>query len=553
MIDALKKGFEKIIQYHVDKGELHRRAEGKVRQFVDYLLGQTPNTKKRLAEIIEKYNYDTVQSRRETRIWPALELWRGVDDFDSVLGLSYDGDTDFQTEETLVVIARYANFVVPSIAERIRASKERKAVKIDLKKYPISRLGYYKYKFSETALFYAWLGYLWQAVDGYKCGLKVRTVQNNSVAMYSLNDFLTGDFSAFLKSDIGAKPTRLERFFPRQLSLVELYLRASQTGYPFNPFQNYWRYYERGDEFMEIVTYEFTISIRSGKKAAQQAATVQTIATYDNSRAALAHLTQFTNQQIEDGWEELFRPIGLPEKMHPYAFDYDLWTGINWTPEQTNSIPTERVQQIETQFNIQLPKSFFHYLRLLNGRQYNNYHRHFPVDDLYTVQVRKFYHINELEEVAKVSLPRAPHHLWIGELENDNLLGIVIDQQSAKYGHIVLVNDSIRKLCDYSFELFARYAQAQPVPAEIFAAEENDVAFLQQRIREGWDYNTKYQYQTALKQAAVHNSHEALELLLEAGARFEANKRPNLSSYSDEKTMAILDRYDGGSLELALE
>jgi hypothetical protein len=412
-----------------------------------------------------------------------------------------------------------------------------------LKKYPISLLGYYEYKFDETALFYAWISYLWQEIEGHKCGIKVRTMQNNSVAGFSLNDYLDDDFSSFMESDYGEKPPKLSRFFPRKLTLIELYLRASQTGYPFNPFKNYWRYFEKGDEFMEIVTYELSTGIRSGKKASRNLVQINQVVRHKNSELALKHITGFTNQMIFDGWEERLRPLDMPERMHENAFDFDIWTGIHWSKEQTNMLPEERVKNFEEQFKIQLPKSFFHYLRLLNGRQYNSHNMFFPIDDMYTVKVKKFFNIEELESMAKASLQKDNKHLWIGELVNEKRLGISINKESDTYGRIVLGDNGKIEVCDYSFEKFAKYAQGDPKQPEIFAAEENDAEFLRKRIKEGWDYNTRYSYQDAVTQAAENNSHEALEVLLEAGARLRGNKHRDSPYVYDEKTMEILDKY----------
>lgn len=543
LTDSLEKGFEEIINYHINKGELHQRAEIEVRSFVTYLLSQTAYTKKRLAEVIKKINYETIEPDAKYKVWPELEFWRGVDDYGSSVALNYDGGVLSLDDEASIVIGRYDNYKTPSDTESLKVSKERNAIKIDLEKYPISLLGYYEYKFNETALFYAWIGYLWQAIEGHQCGIKVKTIQNNSIATYSLNDYLEGDFSSFVEADYGDKPPRLTNFFPRKLSLIELYLRASQTSYPFNPFKNYWRYFEKGDEYMEIVTYEFTTGITSGKKALRNTAPVNQMIKHKNSGAALKHLTEFTNQMIFEGWEEKLRPLDLPAKMHKNAFDFDIWTGVNWTQEQTNRLTEQRVRNFEEQFNLQLPSSFFHYLRLLNGRQYNSYNRFFPIDDLYTVLVKKFYTIDELENVAKASLPKDSNHLWIGELENEKMLGIIIDQQSDQYGKVVLAENGTIETCDYSFAKFARYAQGDPKQPEIYAAENNDAEFLTKRIKEGWDFNKSYNYQKAVSQAAEKNSHEALEVLLEAGARLRHNNHRNSPGTYDEKTMEILDKY----------
>ena len=543
LTESLEKGFDEIIRYHKDKGELHQRTERDVRFFVSYLLKQTDNTKLRLEDVIKKINYETIKSDGQYKVWPELEFWRGVDDFGSSVALNYDGGVDILDDEEPVVIGRYDNLKTPSDTERLRISKDRSSVKIDIEKYPISQIGYYEYRFNETALFYAWIAYLWQEVEGYKCGIKTKTIQNNSINTFSLNDFLDGDFSSFVESDYGEKPPRLANFFPRKLSLIELYLRATQTGYPFNPYKNYWRYFEKGNQFTEIVHYEFSTGIRTGKLLEKKSAEVNQIIKHDNSKASLKYITDFTNQMIFEGWEEKLRPIGMPTSMHPDAYDFEIWTGIHWTKEQSNILPKAALKAFEDKHGIDLPNSFFHYLRLLDGRQYNSHNMYFPINDLYTIKVKKFHTLVELNKLAATTITKDPNNLWIGELQNEKKLGIVIDTQSENYGRIVLDENGEIEICDYTFEKFAKYSQGSPTQPEIFAAEENDADFLSKRISEGWDYNTSYSYQNAVTQAAENNAHEALEILMEAGARLRHNKHREMPHTYDKKTMEILDKY----------
>lgn len=543
LMENIRNGFEQIIQYHMEKGELHQRASADVRAFSKYLEEQSDYTKKRLSEVIEKINYETIQPHEKYKVWPDIEFWRGIDDFGSSVALNYGEGVDVLNDQEPVVKGRHDNYEIPSDSARLAAEKSRKSIKIDLDKSPVSLLGHYEYKFNETALYYAWISYLWQEIEGYKCGIRVKTVQNNSIETFSLNDYLDSDFSSFVYHDHEEKPQRGTNFFPRKLSLIELYLRASQTGYPFNPYWNYWRYFEKGNQFMEIVTYEFSTGIRQGNLSERQTAKVNQTIKHESSGSALKHITAFTNQMILEGWEEKLRPIGMPTMMHQDAYDFDIWTGINWSKEQTNILPKERVESFEAEFGIKLPNSFFHYQRLLNGRQYNSYHMHFPINDLYTIQVKKFYTIDELKKLNEGTLKKDSRHLWIGELVDERMLGISIDTKSSHYGQVVIAKNETIEIGDYTFEKFAKYAQGSPKQPELFAAEENDTEFLRKRLSEGWDYNTSYNYGKAVDHAAQSNSHEALELLLKAGARLRHTRHREMPYSYDEKTMELLDKY----------
>lgn len=541
--EAIKNGLDQIIQYHIDKGELHERAAVDVRSFAKYLVDQTDYTKRRLGEVIKKINYETIKPDEEYKVYPDLEFWRGVDDFGSSVALNYDGGVDILNDHEAVVKGQYDVYESPSDSARHLSIKNKKAIKIDLEKYPISLLGFYENKFNTTALFYAWIGYIWQEVEGHKCGLKVKTIQNNSIATFSLNDFLDGDFSSFIESNDGKKPPKLDFFFPRNLSFIELYMRASQTGYPFNPYNSYWRYFEKGDQFTEVVTYEFSTGIRTGNLSERKTAKINELTKHKNSGSALKYITDFTNRMIFEGWEEKFRPIELPQKMHPEAYDFDIWTGVYWSDAQTSINSKESVTRFEEKFGVKIPKSFFHYIRLLNGRQSNEYNMYFPINDLFTVKVKKFHSLDELSKLAEATLGKDPNHLWIGELEDERMLGISIDEKSEWDGQIVIAANGKVEKCDYNFEKFAKFAQGSPVQPELFAAENNDAEFLRKRLNEGWDPKTSYRYQNAVTQAAEYNSYEALEVLLEAGARLRHNKHRDMPYLFDEKTMKVLDKY----------
>ena len=540
----MKNEFEEIIDYFKSKGEMHAITEANTRSFIEYLLNQTSYTQRRLSEIIIDLNYETLERDEQYKVWPDIEFWRGVDDYGSRAMLNYDGGVaDVENQEN-IVIGQYENYEIKPDSIRLEENKERHSIKVDIKKYPISHLGYHEYRFNETALFYAWIAKIWQEVEGYKSGVKVKTVQNNSIATFSLNDFLPGDFSKFTDGSYGDKPERLTNQFPRKLTLIELFLRASQSSYPFNPFNTYWRYYEKDGKFQEIGTYEFETGIRKGTISDSENFGLIDIKKHKDSKDALLYIRDFTNQMIETGWQEKLRPLKSPSKFHENAFQFGYWTGIHWNNDQSTKLTALQVQELEKSLNINLPKSYFNYLRILNGRQHNTYNMFFPIDDLYTVHMKKFYTIDELSEYNNIESVKNTNCLIIGESSDNAQIGIKIEQESQSFGKITILTGEVIKECNYPFEMFAKYAQGSPKQPEIYAAEQNDADFLIKRLNEGWDYSTSYQYQNALSQAASCNSYDALEILLQAGARLKHKKyREHMKSTYDEKTMEILDKY----------
>jgi hypothetical protein len=84
---------EPIIQYFVDKGELHERAAYDARSFVSYLEKETEYSRNQLKEVIQRFNPGTLEPG-VFKCFPQLQFWRGTDGFDSVVALDYDGSID---------------------------------------------------------------------------------------------------------------------------------------------------------------------------------------------------------------------------------------------------------------------------------------------------------------------------------------------------------------------------------------------------------------------------------------------------------------------------
>lgn len=543
----MKKEFEEIINYFKSKNEMHEVTEANVRSFIDYLLEQTAYTKKRLSDIIVDLNYETIKRDEQYKVWPDIEFWRGVDDYGSRVMLNYDGGVADVDNQEVIVRDQYDFSTFQPDSVKLKEAKERQSIKIDIAKYPISHLGYYEYRFNAAALFYAWIAYIWQEIEGHKCGVKVKTVQNSTIATFSLNDFLDREFSEYVEGTYGEKPKRLKSPFPRKLTLIELFQRASQSSHPFNPFSNYWRYFEKDGQFKEIGTYEFKTGIRKGNFSEKQDGDLTDIIIHKDSKHALLYIRDFTNQMINDGWQEKLRPLDMPLMFDENAFQFSYATGIFWTEDQTAKLTTENVIKLENLLGIKLPKPYFHYLRIFNGRQHNTIEMCFPINDLYTIHMNKFYTLEELTLFNNKQSVTKTDHLLIGESIDSFKIGINVNPATKSYGKVFMIKNKKLVECDYSFELFAKYAQHSPKQPEIYAAEQNDAAFLRKRLAEGWDFNTSYQYQDALNQAAEHNSYEALEVLLQAGARLKFKSyREHMKSSYDEKTMDILDKYHIG-------
>jgi hypothetical protein len=545
-INKLANEFEQIIKYHVEANILHARTEYRVKSFVKYLLDQTHTTANKLKAVITKYNYKTYIEANKYTVWPQLEIWRGTDDYGSSVGIPMeDGNIDWLNEGQHVILNQREDGI-PSNEDRRAVYQTLKNLTIDQKLFPISTWPYYEYLFSETSLFYAWIGYIWQEIEGWECGLKVYTIENNSISMFLLNDFLREDFSSINTNNLETSPKYYGRYFQRDLSLIELFLRANQNGYPFSPYRNYWRYFEKDSLYYEMCFYNFQIGYRKGAKNTQSKDEFYKISEFSSTKDALNEITRQTNTLLNDGWHEMLRPLDRDMKFDGTSLEYSLWTGIYWKEGKRSDpkITLERLKSFENKFNIKLPPSYFYFILLLNAQLLNGYQNHFPINRFDTVQIREFYDYEKLLQVTAKSIKFDNNNLWIGDLSNGKLIGIKINIEDNHYGHIVIADSGIVEVQENKFEEFIKFGQASPSQPELIAAQLNDLEFLKQRILSDWDVNTIYSgYNSAIQEATLYNSHEVIEFLLKHGAKMKDQFHRDRPHLYDNKTMKILDKY----------
>ena len=446
--------FEPIINHYLDTGAIQEPEAHGLRCLNDFLVSETDYTKSRLTEVIQLINHSNAV-KSSLGLYPVLEFTWGMDSYE----LSLIGDTLYQKIDELKIVRH-------DEPEKLRyeINKIQQSVKIDDASSPASLHCYSSSVMNHAAMFYTWLASIWQDIDGYQCGLKVCTRQNNSDAGFSLNDFLVAEISAYIGKGIGGEVSHpIKSHFHRKLSVVELFMRTSQANYPCNSYSNYWRYFEKGDEFLEFVTYEFATGTRNGKLSDQIAPVVENVVQHDGPISAQLKIAEYTELAIKEGWEEKHRPKGLPHRMHRSAFDFSYWTGVNWyngKKEEANRLKIKDILAFELRHNIRLPEALAQYLRLFNGRQANKHLMNFPIDDNNLVRVKRFHTLIEISEMATTLLKLYPQFLWIGILEDDRPLGVCVDSDDQNtFGKVVIDNNMQMQVCEYSFEVFSRYAQ----------------------------------------------------------------------------------------------
>jgi hypothetical protein len=538
--------FEAIIAYFIEIGQLNDRSAYLTRQFAAYLESQNERTQEMLKKTLDVANYDVLDVDTRWNAFPRLEFWRDGGDYTTTANLNWCGNVGNIEGLDLIVQPQFNfdNWEQISDEEKIEANMKPLRYKIDTERFPISLQNAIGDGISTGAIYYAWMAWNWQEIEGHRCGIKVATMENNSVAGYSLNDFVQDDFTSFRECDQNKKPKRLKAYFPKKLSLEELFLRASQSGYPFNPFKNYWRYFEKDGFFMEYCTYDSAIGVRKGRLSERQTAEIKLLEQHPDARSTLKSLTKLTTDAIFDGWEEKLRPIGLPERMHPRAFNFEIWTGIYWDEsERKNQVPPELLKAFESMFQLTLPDAFFEFQRMFNGK-INQYRRIYPVDDLHQKKVEQFYSLDEMMAKMLDKTDKPLGLIPIAKLAEGEQLWLCVNKEQADFGRICIQTASNSfKVCDYSFEKSVQYAQSMMMPPAVFAARENDAVLLRRLVEQADDIANSKIFQEAIGEAASSNAYETLELLLQQGLRLRHKEYWKATHIYDAKTISILDKY----------
>lgn len=230
--------FEEIFESYNDTVPLSSTVRQNLLQTSKFYNSISAPTRDILYRIKEKYSYTNRDLfAKEKLLDTHLEFWRSSGGYDIGLCLAditgvYDLDDEFGCfikEESIEGFVEFGNTNDSNIYWLLR-----------------------------TNLFYTWLSYIWQSIEGYKTLMPVKMVENNSALRFSLNDFAWEDFSNFNNFIDVVKP--VEKFFTRELAIPELYSRCDlKYSYSFLPKLN--RILNKDSEFkrLKLEGNEFSI------------------------------------------------------------------------------------------------------------------------------------------------------------------------------------------------------------------------------------------------------------------------------------------------------
>ena len=136
------------------------------------------------------------------------------------------------------------------------------------------------------------------------------------------------------------------------------------------------------------------------------------------------------------------------------AIETKFHSGEHWYyNEQANRLSIDKILEFEKQNKISLPFYFKHYLRLFNGRKYNNINMSFSVGGEY-LKIKEFYNLDEIN----ASL-RSSSESFFGKLfkNNNNLewldIGIIEEENKKLSLNLISSNLAIKENDDNYIEL----------------------------------------------------------------------------------------------------
>lgn len=389
-------------------------------KFIDVLQELTRQTEAKFKSLLEKYNFDTIKDFSEYAEYPAVTLFKGVNDWTLCPVIDYEGGvTDMDQEIGLVFT--------------------------DPETYPHNEeLFDAVYEIKEKIIL-TWLCNIWFNIKGDSFGIVVKTLENNSSSAFYFNDLAWDNLSDF--RNYNNKEKRTDSFFTSPLDLLSIYQRVSLVTYPVYPYINKWRYFKKGDEVIEFVSYgneTLEIAIGSAAQNIKEHKTLFDTLKYEQTR---------TLELIELGYTEYLLERKTTKPIYEGAIETKFHSGEHWYyNEQQNRLSPETIVAFEKEYDLRLPFHFKHYLRLFNGRKYNNINMYFEAGGHF-VKVAAFYNLNEIKHSISHQPDNSLQWLDIGILEKDGKK-LSLNLISSKLA--IKENDRSYKELEVDFETFIR-------------------------------------------------------------------------------------------------
>jgi hypothetical protein len=299
----------------------------------------------------EEYPYVTLSKSYDWTLAPVIDYEGGVTDVDQEIGIIFkDPEIYFKGEDTFEVTDEVKNTIILT-----------------------------------------WLSLMWFRIKGYSFGLVVKTLENNSCTSFYFNDLAWDSLSDY--RNYNDKNKRLENYFSTDLDILMIYQRASLITYPVYPYINKWRYFKKDNVIIEFVSYGNETNEISSNSSTQNLKEHKTL--FDTLKYEQERTLELTKQ----GFKEFLDDKRENNPIYEGAIETKFWSGEHWYyNEQQNRLSIEEIIEFENQKNISLPFYFKHYLRLFNGRKYNNINMNFYVGGD-SIKIKEFYNLDEIKKL----------------------------------------------------------------------------------------------------------------------------------------------------------
>lgn len=337
---------------------------------INFYESQRDNTTRKFIKFLEKYNFETMSDFSEYPEYPHVTLFHGSGGLEFWPVIDYEGGVTGQDEEIGTILTEPSIYLNEEIYDQDVQDE-------------IIDLGYGL----RHSIVFVFLSTIWQKIEGYKYGILVKTLENNSVRQFIFNDLSWQDLSEY--GYYNNKEKRLTKFFNRGLSVYELLQRINSDTYPVNPYLNKWRKFENQHSHIELAGWGNEVGIRQNSNSLSviDKVTLKDRLLWEHSKS---------NELINEGYKEVFYE-NHKEKIHPKAIEFRFHSGINWySNELENRLSEETLKELENQLEVSLPFFFREYLRLFNGRKFNKYYSTFVKPDKTTIKIIAFYDIEEI-------------------------------------------------------------------------------------------------------------------------------------------------------------
>jgi hypothetical protein len=243
---------------------------------IDHYESIRPETTRKFRKLLEKYNYDTIPVFAEYPEYPHVTLMKSIGELKFCAVIDYEGGVTGMDDEIGIIGS------APDFYYEDESGMEDRSWEF------------------HTNIVFTWLATIWQEIKGWEYGIVVKTLENNSVAVFVFNDLACDQLSEYVHYN--DKTKRLSSFFKTDLSVLEIYSRVSLEEYPHDLAKSS-RYCFRKDNERKEMTVKGNETEEKYLRETQMEP-ISEIKIHKNPVEARRYVMATTKNWIEEGFRE---------------------------------------------------------------------------------------------------------------------------------------------------------------------------------------------------------------------------------------------------------